>query len=232
VWCVSRVGAGIGRERTLLGSVRKWTAIERPLQVVSNGVCGCWKTQHDCSSRAANCTARVRTSYPSPASSSPGTACPWWWLSLPSPHSHSVRPARKRSIVSKLVHCLRICCSPCRGMHRRRRSRCCGGMEGPTEVKGYLSNPVVAFHLAAIPHRATLLTSSWTTTDETLNNSEGCTYRHFLALRRATVAVANSCTGSFALRRTLHFDLFRGRVVYPSGCKSRSNTVSRGGRVQ
>jgi len=47
---------------------------------------------------------------------------------------------------------------------------------------------------------------STTTTDDALNAIWGCTYRHFLALRRAAVAIAHTSVGGFALGRAFHFE--------------------------
>jgi hypothetical protein len=99
---------------TLLGSVRKLVEMTRPLQAVSTGV-----------GRPVPYKDRARTSCPLRASSCRGTVGPWPWLFLASRHWHAtIRPARKRAIVSASVHCSGAGCSFC--VHRRRRACCCG----------------------------------------------------------------------------------------------------------
>ena len=72
----------------------------------------------------------------------------------------------------------------------------------------------------------TLFTALRTTAGDALNNFAGCTYRHFLSLRRATVVVTRSSARGFALGRALHFDWFCDRVIYPSGYQGSSMQVN------
>jgi hypothetical protein len=105
----------------------------------------------------------------------------------------------------------------------RGRRRCEGLLVEPSRRVPSSSQPA---------SRPTLLAPCWTTTDNALNTLGGCTYRHFLALRRATVSVTHCCAGSFALGRAFHFNLFRGRVVYPSRCQCWLMQVPGRARVQ
>jgi hypothetical protein len=107
-----------------------------------------------------------------------------------------------------------------------------GGADGGVRV-GLLVEPSRRAPSRSHPaSRPTPLARLQTTTDDAISTFGGCTYRHFLALRRATVAIGHSSAGGFALARALHSGGYRGRVVYPSRCKSRATQVSGVVRVQ
>jgi len=166
----------------------------------------------------------ARTSCLLPASSCPGTSCPPPSSRLPSRTLHWCRPARKRfSVSSHPVVCFSVFlhCLSAPAAH----AWCCGSEEGPAAGDGLLVEPprcraLLVWskdHPASQPTRFVHLQN---TADDasTTTTTIGCTYRPFLSLRRAIVAVARnrSSAGGLALGRALHFNLYRDRVVFPS----------------
>jgi len=127
------------------------------------------------------------------------------------------------SACTRAVHCQQACTSSSAALlplfpHASSgRAWCCGRQGG--------ASGVVKWATCRTPSRSPSRGSptplaprppSTPTMHTTIYTIGGGTYRHFLALRRAPVAIAHSSTGGFALRRAFHFAWFRGRVVYPS----------------
>ena len=209
-------------ERTLSGKVRKWTAMGRPLRLVSARCYNCSPERPE-AANATLVTKMARTSCLLPASSCPGTSCPPLSSTLPSLTLHWFRPAGTRSAVSS--HPM-ICFSVF--LHYLSAPSayvwCCGSEEGPAAGVGLLVEPPrcrALFvwpkdHPASQPTRFVHLQDA--ADDASTTTTIDCTYRPFLSLRRAIVAVARSrsSAGGLALGRALHFHLYRDRVVFPS----------------
>jgi hypothetical protein len=192
----------------LLGRVRKWTAIGRPLQAVSELSMMLWeKARGRAPVRLVSMAGHVRL-----------VLC--LLQALEELHALGRRLLCRLAVrirfglhingpLSASLHALAPLCPRASSA----RAWCCGRWRGR---RGVVNGLLVDTQGVARSRRspASLQTPlaprahSTPTMHPTSHTFGGCTYRHFLALRRATLAVSHSSAGGFALGRTFHFGCF------------------------
>jgi hypothetical protein len=195
----------------LFGRVRKWTAMGRPLWLVSDNSWVCPRASMEAAhARLVTWQSTYVLSF----------AC----FKL----SRNFKPAVVVDCgVSELAlpsACTQaVCCQHCSlgysGIFpmtctHRRRAWCCGSMEGPTAVMGLLVEPpsVALALLVQEPSRIATNTPTLScisrtppTMHQPSTTTTGCTYRRLLSLRRASIVVTPSSTTGFPFSCALHF---------------------------